>query len=168
MQTWIFSRWGYFQTEISGVSGKQNMKCYISPEPEWDELSDSEVILYTSVNYFRLQEIFWSLHLLGKLWSFTVADELQLGVMMFHISVTSPAYFKMIWWFSFAVGAFIVFNNWAVLSFTAKQVETWRKSDFGPQYRFMMIWYLSMGYLIIVYVEIYQIFGDHLCWSGAG
>lgn len=44
---------------ISGASGNQNMKCYISPESREDELCDSGVSFCTGISQFELHEVFY-------------------------------------------------------------------------------------------------------------
>ena len=88
--------------------------------------------------------------------------KLQLDMKIFHHLLTSPANFEVIWLFLILVGAVIFFGNRASLIFTAKQVEAWWKSNFW------WFWYLFQRDICILKVEIYQIFGDHLCWSIVG
>ena len=59
MQTWFsIGRGTDLQMAFSGVSEKQNIKCYIPSEPGEDELSISKDRFRTGINSFESQKLF--------------------------------------------------------------------------------------------------------------
>ena len=56
--------------------------------------------------------------------------KLQHDIVIFHLSITSPASFRLIGWLFNTVGGVIIFDSSNKLIFTAKQVEAWWKSNF--------------------------------------
>ena len=69
--------------------------------------------------------------------------------------------------FNYSWSSYDLGNNNS-LSFTAKHVEAWLRSDFGPQYRFMMIPISFQGDFCIFQGELYQMFCSSLMVLIAG